>query len=64
MTATDATATTGTPADLDPVTFEVLKNAFATAVDLMSERSCGPATRSSSTPGTSPPRSATQRATQ
>lgn len=27
-----------TPAGLDPVTFEVLKNAFATAVDLMSEQ--------------------------
>lgn len=27
-----------TPADLDPVTFEVLKNAFVTAVDLMSEQ--------------------------
>ncbi|MFC5993147.1 hydantoinase B/oxoprolinase family protein [Pseudonocardia hispaniensis] len=27
-----------TPGDLDPVTFEVLKNAFVTAVDLMSEQ--------------------------
>ncbi|MGH3360315.1 MAG: hydantoinase B/oxoprolinase family protein [Nocardioidaceae bacterium] len=34
------TSTTTTPAgtDLDPVTFEVLKNAFATSVDLMSEQ--------------------------
>ncbi|TQM13744.1 hydantoinase B/oxoprolinase family protein [Pseudonocardia kunmingensis] len=32
------TRTPATPADLDPVTFEVLKNAFATAVDLMSEQ--------------------------
>jgi N-methylhydantoinase B len=31
-------ATTGAPRDLDPVTFEVLKNAFATSVDLMSEQ--------------------------
>jgi N-methylhydantoinase B len=31
------TATT-TPGDLDPVTFEVLKNSFVTAVDLMSEQ--------------------------
>jgi N-methylhydantoinase B len=29
---------TSTPGDLDPVTFEVLKNAFVTAVDLMSEQ--------------------------
>ncbi|WP_433274409.1 hydantoinase B/oxoprolinase family protein [Pseudonocardia xinjiangensis] len=32
------TAATTTPGDLDPVTFEVLKNAFVTAVDLMSEQ--------------------------
>jgi N-methylhydantoinase B len=32
------TATKVTPSDLDPVTFEVLKNAFATSVDLMSEQ--------------------------
>ena len=35
MTATD---TSPTPHQLDPVTFEVLKNAFVTSVDLMSEQ--------------------------
>jgi N-methylhydantoinase B len=40
MTTTTLTAQRSpiTPADLDPVTFEVLKNAFVTAVDLMSEQ--------------------------
>lgn len=37
-TMTAPVAGSARPGDLDPVTFEVLKNAFATSVDLMSEQ--------------------------